>query len=161
MFYPFVMKHRSSIKNLLLADDDMDEILFFKLAIKQLDLDIQFTSVVDSEKLMLQLEQLESPASHVIFLDLNMPRMNGFRCLEEIKSNKTFSKIPVVVYSTSYDSENAEKLYKKGAHYYICKPASFEELKKVINRTITVLQSDKNQPPQGKFYINNYMAEVE
>ena len=147
------MKSVNPTLNILLADDDMDDCLFFKDAIEELKLPMQLATVHDGEELM---HHLWSAANlpHAIFLDLNLPRKSGFECLTEIKSHPTLKNIPVVIFSTSYDREKANLLYNEGAHYYICKPSDFEELKIVVYKAITLLGQNKLQATKENFYLN-------
>ncbi|MCD6065456.1 MAG: transcriptional regulator [Bacteroidetes bacterium] len=121
---------------LLLADDDKDDCLLFKEALDELPFDTQLTTVNDGEQLMnylLNSGQLPS----ALFLDLNMPRKNGFECLAEIRTNEQLKKLPVIIISTSYDSDVSRTLYNNGANHYICKPNEFEKLKKAIHKALT------------------------
>ncbi|PBQ32901.1 response regulator [Sphingobacteriaceae bacterium] len=140
--------------NLLLADDDSDDCLFFREALDELPLDILFSSVHDGEQLMSFLSKNTQHLPSILFLDLNMPRKNGFECLTEIKNDAELKKLPVVVFSTSFDPETINSLYENGAHYYIRKPAEFSKLKKVINDAI-YLSTEKNakQPSKENFII--------
>src|SRR5690606_10062456 len=119
----------NTIKNLLLADDDVDDCLFFKEALDELQLAVKLITAKDGEALMNLLGEL-SNLPDALFLDLNMPRKNGFDCLMEIKKNEKFELIPVVIFSTSYDNDVVHKLYGAGAHYYIRKPGEFSNIKK-------------------------------
>jgi CheY-like chemotaxis protein len=69
----------------LLADDDADDCLFFKEALEELPLSTSLTIVNDGDQLMKWLLKNTSRLPHVLFLDLNMPRKNGFECLTEIR----------------------------------------------------------------------------
>lgn len=139
--------------HILLADDDMDDCLFFKDAVNELKLAVQLSTAHDGEQLMLQLQATEV-LPDAIFLDLNLPRKSGSECLTEIKNTPALKQIPVVIFSTSYDPEKANLLYDTGAHYYICKPSDFEELKVVVNRAITLLSKNNMQATRENFYIN-------
>lgn len=72
------------------------------------------------------------PPPHVIFLDLNMPKKNGFECLKEIRSTPKFKEIPVVVLTTTSEARSINKVYALGANKYICKPGNVPSLKKLI-----------------------------
>ncbi len=139
--------------NILLADDDMDDCLFFKDAVNELKLAVQLSIVNDGAQLMLQL-QATAVLPDAIFLDLNLPRKSGAECLIEIKNTPALKQIPVVIFSTSYDLKKANLLYDTGAHYYIRKPSDFEEMKVVINRAITLLSQNNLQATRETFYIN-------
>lgn len=142
--------------DILLADDDHDDCLFFREALEELPLPARFTAVHDGEKLLALLALETTGLPHVLFLDLNMPRKNGFDCLQEIKQSKKLKSLPVVIFSTSYEPNLADLLYNNGAHYYICKPADFTQLKKVIQHTLILLQQEhSSQPPKEKFLLSN------
>jgi CheY-like chemotaxis protein len=61
-------------------------------------------------------------------LDLNMPRKDGRETLREIKSHPDLKRIPVVIYTTSKDTEDIDACYNFGADSYITKPNTFESL---------------------------------
>ena len=140
--------------NILLADDDHDDCLLFNEALEELHLNASLSFAHDGEQLMKLLTKKSEDQFDVLFLDLNMPRKNGFACLEEIKKNDKLKSIPVVIFSTSYDPRAADLLYKNGAQYYICKPHDFSDLRKVIQTTL-LLVSDKRglQPMKENFYV--------
>ena len=143
--------------SVLLADDDKEDCLFFKEALEELELSTQLTAIHDGQQLMHYLTAKTDEFPHVLFLDLNMPRKNGFACLEEIKRNEKLKALPVIIFSTSYDGHNADQLYKNGAQHYICKPADFSQLKKVVHQALTLTcdgeHSRTMQPSKEKFLI--------
>lgn len=140
--------------NLLLADDDCDDCLFFQEALDELAFESRLTTVNDGVELMTFLKDDASPLPEALFLDLNMPLKSGFECLTEIKLIENLKQIPVIIFSTSYDVTVIDMLYEKGATYYIRKPGGFEDLKKVINDAVKLV-SDKFfvQPERSGFVI--------
>lgn len=138
--------------NILLADDDTADCLLFKEALNELPLNTNLTTVYNGEQLLEELEKNKLP--DVLFLDLNMPRKNGFVALGQIKRSTQLQNIPVVVFSTASDMESIKKVYRDAAHYYISKPADFIQLKKLIYEAL-VLITDKNNriPMLDKFVI--------
>ncbi len=144
-----------TIKKLLLADDDVDDCLFFKEALDELQLAVNLITANDGEELMNLLNRISSSLPDVLFLDLNMPRKNGFDCLMEIKSNKKFELLPVIIFSTSYDGDVVNKLYEAGAHYYIRKPSEFSNIKKFILKALNLLSSSNSKPSLDGFVINS------
>ena len=140
----------------LLADDDMDDCMFFKEAFEELDISASLTIVNNGVELMRYFVQNQNSFPDVIYLDLNMPLKNGYDCLSEIKNNTLLQHLPVIIYSTCYDKTIADRLYQDGAHYYIQKPAEFSNLKKILLRSITFLFQHKQlQPPKEEFIIFN------
>ena len=129
--------------NILLADDDKDDCLFFKDALGELLPSTNFTAVHDGEQLMQLLSDQTNKLPDVLFLDLSMPRKNGYECLTEIKENIKLKGIPIIMFSTSYsrdknyEREMINTLNKIGAQDYIRKPGGFEQLKQAIHRSLT------------------------
>ncbi len=139
---------------MLLADDDPDDRFFFEEALDELSLPVQLTTVNDGEQLMQHLEQGNADLPTVLFLDLNMPRKNGFECLIAIKNDDKLKALPVIIYSTSFDTNTVDLLYDHGAQHYIRKPSEFSQLKKVIHTALTSLaQSFSTQPEKEKFVL--------
>ena len=140
------MKTHIQTLRILLADDDEDDRFFFRKALIELSIPSQFKAVHDGEQLMKYLAQNAAHLPNVLFLDLNMPRKNGSECLSEIKSDKKYKDIPVIIYSTSLNEEIADVLYNKGAHYYIRKH-NFPELKKMLQHFLYLLTEKKIEAP--------------
>ena len=65
---------------------------------------------------------------NLILLDLNMPKINGLEALTEMKADPVIKQIPVIVYSSSKESEDVDACYRIGANGYITKPARFQSL---------------------------------
>jgi CheY-like chemotaxis protein len=128
--------------NILLADDDKDDRLFFTMALEALTISTQLTTVVDGEKLMAYLSENTEHLPDVLLLDLNMPRKNGFECLSEIKASPGLKQLPVIIFSTSFEQEVVNHLYQNGAQYFMRKPAEFSQLKKIIEQTVTRISQD-------------------
>ena len=139
--------------DIILADDDTDDCLFFKEALNELLLPTHLTTVNDGEQLMQFLanivhqQNISMALPDVVFLDINMPRKNGKECLEEMKLNEKLKHLPVIMFSTSYEKEVVNQLYKNGAHYFIRKPPEFLIFKKIIQQTLALIA---NELPENK-----------
>ncbi|SMG26561.1 response regulator [Arenibacter troitsensis] len=139
---------------ILLADDDEDDCMFFREALEELSLCATLKTVNNGVELMNFLENNLLNLPQMLFLDLNMPRKSGAECLSEIKQNVKFKHLPVIIYSTSSNIDVMDQLYGEGAHYYIRKPADFSNLKSVIRRTIDlILQKDVLPSTREEFVI--------
>jgi CheY-like chemotaxis protein len=142
-------------KNILLADDDKDDNILFQEILDELDLATQLETANDGEHLMQLLNEKEL-LPDILFLDLNMPRKNGFECLSEIKRAEKLKRLPVIIFSTSFETEAINLLHKNGAHYYIRKPNDFTQFKKIIYQALTLtLQKDILQPSREKFVLTH------
>lgn len=72
---------------ILLAEDDADDRLFFEEALSQIPVCTTLTVVNDGTEVINYIKNHESTLPHIIFLDLNMPKMKGIDCLEQIRKN--------------------------------------------------------------------------
>lgn len=121
-----------------LADDDEDDRLLFTDAFDELKVSTVVNTFNNGKLLMDYLLEPENVLPHIIFLDLNMPIMNGIECLKEIKQNDRLKNIAIAIYSTSSSNDDIEETFVLGANVYIKKPADFKKLKDVLNEVITV-----------------------
>lgn len=140
-------------KYLLLADDDKDDCDLFTDALNELDELTILKTVHDGEQLMHFLTDESCVLPDILFLDLNMPRKNGYECLTEIKVNDRLKSLPVIIFSTSFDRDIVQELYKNGALYYISKPNEFTKLKKVIHNAISSVTSTLSKTSLENFVI--------
>ena len=135
--------------NIVLADDDTDDCSFFGKALKEIHLDTNLIIVHDGEQLMNYLYRNSEHLPDVLFLDLSMPRKNGFECLSEIKESMQLKNLLVVVFSTSfpqdpyYEENMINLLLKIGAHDYIRKSGDFAQLRQAIHKTLVMVE-EKN-----------------
>jgi len=140
--------------NILLADDDIDDCEFFKEALEELMISTDLTSVHDGEQLMQLLTNETNELPDILFLDLNMPRKNGFECLTEIKLSKKLQELPVIIFSTSFEQEVVNLLFKNGAQHFIRKPSEFSQFKKIIQQSLTIIaQGTISQTTQENFVL--------
>jgi chemotaxis family two-component system response regulator Rcp1 len=75
-----------------------------------------------------------SPRPDLIFLDLNLPKINGHQVLAEIKSDESLKKIPVVILSISQSEKDIERSYELNANCYVTKPLDINEFIEVFGR---------------------------
>lgn len=118
-------------KTIFLADDDIDDQGLFADALKDIDNEITLVTAVNGLEALSVAKGLQS-APDFIFLDMNMPLMNGMQCLQELKKIPAMTEVPVIIYSTSSYKKDIEKAKLAGATDYIVKPFSFAELREKI-----------------------------
>ena len=121
-----------------LADDDEDDRLFFTDAFDELKINTVVNTVKNGRELINFLEHSETVLPNIIFLDLNMPILNGIDCLKEIKQNDKYKDIAIAIYSTSSSEQDIENTFVLGANIYIKKPSSFNDLKKILSDVVTI-----------------------
>ena len=120
----------------MLVDDDPDDRLLFEEALSKADNSVQLKTAVDGIDALEKLDMYSGNFPDLIFMDVNMPRMDGINCLKQVKGSPNFDAIPVLMYSTS--SYYREQCLSLGAIDYIEKPNDFQKLcervKTIINQ---------------------------
>lgn len=116
-----------------IIDDDPDDLDFFKLAIESVDQPITCVAAYSAEEGLKKLDALENPPRY-IFLDLNMPAMDGWECLREIKKRDRLRHVPVIILSTAQCLKTRQELHQLEIARYIVKPTNLEDLSKAIAR---------------------------
>src|ERR1700761_7545302 len=117
------------IKDILLVDDDLDDVSLFQEALNEVDALINFHSAKNGLKALEFLLSTPDFTPDLILLDINMPEMNGWRCLTELKNTPLLQQIPVIMYSTSANKTDQQRAESLGAKAIYQKPERFEEIK--------------------------------
>ena len=116
---------------ILYVDDDSDDLLLFGEAVRQVDASITFVPARSAEDALDFLNGEIFP--DLIFMDINMPGMNGLLCLAAIRSNPVLEHLPVVMLSTSSNEKEISQSKSLGAEF-ISKPNTFQELVALITQ---------------------------
>jgi CheY-like chemotaxis protein len=143
----------TGLLKVMMADDDTDDCLFFKEALDEWSWPTFLTTAHDGEQLMTLLTEESNELPDVLFLDLNMPRKNGFECLSEIKGSPMLKHLTVIIFSTSFEQEVVNLLYENGAQYFIRKPTEFLQFKKIIQQTLTQLAKNALMQPARENFV--------
>lgn len=125
---------------ILYADDDHDDRDLMSEALTKIDPTISCIIANDGRQALNILKD-NTQLPDCIFLDINMPVMDGKKCLIELKKNKRFRAIPVVIYSTTTDKDEIDELYTLGASTYIQKPNNFTDLYETLNTFVKLVQN--------------------
>lgn len=138
------------------SDDDEDDRLFFAQAIKEINRNenkqYKLEMLEDAEQLINSLHN-PPPVPKVIFLDLNMPGKDGRVTLKEIRADEKLCKLPVVIFSTSFDKEDIDFTYQNGANLYVNKPTHFKDLKMILNKCLEIDWDSHSKPSREEFYL--------
>jgi CheY-like chemotaxis protein len=119
----------------LIIDDDTDDVQLFCEAVYEINESYRCLTATNAEEgLQLLRDAIITP--DFIFLDLNMPRMNGKQCLEQIKTNARYASTPVIIYTTSKLQKDIEEMSRSLAVYFLTKPTRFDDLKKAISKIV-------------------------
>jgi len=127
-------------KRVLLIDDDPDDAELFNIALKEVDYSSIFHYLNDSKMALDLLRYKKIPAPAIIFLDINMPLLNGLDFLKELKAVDFLKMIPVVMYSSSYLQKDLDAAVDLGAVAFWTKPNRYRGL----IAKLSALMSDLN-----------------
>ena len=123
---------------ILLLEDEPADAFLFKVALKEAKLFANLHHVVDGQEgldfLYKKNSYTDKPRPDLIFLDLNMPRVNGCEFLKVVKANEQLSDIPVIVLTTSDVESDIVRSYQLGAASYISKPVDMQQFISAINQ---------------------------
>jgi CheY-like chemotaxis protein len=125
-----------TLRTFALADDDSDDTDLFAEAVQEIDPRIVVETASNGQELLDKMKAGDFYVPDIIFLDINMPEMNGWQCLSELKRDQELSNIPVIMYSTSSNMNDKARAVKMGASYFFTKPDSYQELKGFLHRLI-------------------------
>jgi CheY-like chemotaxis protein len=129
-------------KVILLADDDCDDYDIFKESLEASGCQASLFRAEDGATVFDFLKANDKPRPDLIFLDLNMPVMNGWQCLARLKNEPAYEGIPVVMYTTSSHFRDGEIATDLKAHGLITKPSNPRILTEVIKRIVCTLGTD-------------------
>ncbi len=118
--------------SIFIVDDDADDRESIRDAFLQNKFQQEFSMLKDGDELLKRLRSSVEPPS-LILLDLNMPGKDGKTILREIKSDKNFQHIPVVVLTTSSSVKDKHAAYKLGANCFVTKPDTFHQFVKLTD----------------------------
>ena len=138
------------IHNILMVDDDEDDQFLFQEALQQIN-EVCCCEIVSNGSEAIKKLGIPPPPD-IIFLDLNMPIMNGFECLRNLRAQENYKDIPVVVYSTTNDKQSIELLKSLGATAFFQKPTDFSHLQFKLKKLLGDV-SNGNALPVDDFVI--------
>lgn len=124
----------------LLIDDDRDDHEFFEMALRGRASELQCVCMDDCIQALKRLKDGTIAAPRLIFIDINMPRMNGIQCLAEIKAESHLRDIPVYMYSTSAEPAIVSECMSIGAAGFLKKEVSISDLESKISQILKKLQ---------------------
>lgn len=107
-------------------EDDLDEIDLFMEAISVIDTNIECAFATSGQKGLVAIELIPRP--DIIFLDFNMPKLNGYQCLLLLKNHATYKEVPIIIYTSMVAPQQARSLYEAGALKVIRKENTFKRL---------------------------------
>jgi CheY-like chemotaxis protein len=129
----------SDAKTFLYIDDDADDLLIFSESLESLYPGVTVLKAQSGEEgveLLSKLEEDSKPLPQLIILDMNIPKMDGRQTLQTIRNNKSWEKIPVVIFTTTTNNADIEFCKKFGADC-VTKPMDYNSLTHTMQRLVS------------------------
>lgn len=117
--------------SVFIADDDEDDRLLLQLAFAQHSPECNLIFTEDGLTLLEALAQ-EPAEPCLIILDLNMPRLNGFEALQQLRHSPLYASVPVVILTTSTQAADRKQAFGLGASEFLTKPLNLTSLGQLV-----------------------------
>lgn len=127
---------RTELRHVLIVDDDPGDVFLIQQALRSCHENVRTDAVGDGVEALKFLRQedrySDRPTPHFVFLDLNMPRMNGHETLVELRADKRLKSLPVIVLTTSESKADIRKAYDEQATCFVNKPLELDALTAMV-----------------------------
>ncbi len=135
---------------IIIADDDADDSLFLLQALFAMKLELTVITVPNGQRLI---DVLELVSPNYIFLDINMPKKNGFDALKQIRLNKVLDQPTVIMCSTSGSPNDVKLSQELGADMYLKRPNNIRNMNKMIEDVFSINWRDKVKKPTPQDFM--------
>lgn len=120
---------------ILIVDDDKDDQMLLSEVISELYPECKY-QVSNNGLEALEYIKSDPPPPKLIFLDLNMPILNGYEFLKFFKNTAESEESKIIIYSTSSHPRDIELTRNLGASEYLTKPSDVDRLKTEIKQLV-------------------------
>ncbi len=152
----YINKMGEIAKHILLAEDDQDDVVIFELAINEVNkeyrLPVYMRHAKDGEILFVLLKE---NVPDILFLDINLPCRDGLSCIREIRKNKEYDGLPVIMYTAHKQEAKIEDAFRNGANYYVVKSNTIPELAEKLKKICSIdWKTYMHYPPRDQFVLH-------
>jgi CheY-like chemotaxis protein len=146
------MNTLSNERDILLAEDDLDDVEIFETALQEVGQPYIMRNAKNGDVLFVM---LKNKLPYLLFLDIHMPCKDGMACIVEIRKNREYDKLPVIMYTSMFTEKIIEETYRNGANLYITKTNTIQELVSKLKKVFSIDWNDYlHFPPREQFVIN-------
>lgn len=138
-------------KDILLAEDDIDDVYIFESALKETNMPYIMRNAENGDVLFIL---LKDRLPYILFLDIHMPCKDGVACIIEIRKNRDYDQLPVIMYSSQLSAKIIEDSYRNGANLYLSKTTTFNELVVKLKQIFAIdWKHYLHYPPKDQFVL--------
>jgi CheY-like chemotaxis protein len=124
----------------LIADDDGEDVELFQDALLEVNPEAELTIARNGVQ---ALDAMRSNPPSVVFLDINMPIMSGWECLESMRNDVELRNIPAIIFTTSASVRDMEIASRLGTACFLTKPDRFSDLKTYLSEVTGALEENR------------------
>jgi len=128
------MKSETTI---IIAEDNEGHVLLVKKNLRRAGIKneiLHFSNGQDLLDFLFQQGENQNGKQYLLLLDIRMPKVDGIEVLRQIKQDKRFQKMPVIMLTTTDNPQEIDRCYELGCNVYITKPVDYEKFMEAINR---------------------------
>jgi len=142
----------ADLKDILLAEDDKDDALFFEIALEELRFPYELRIAADGNMLFIL---LKDRVPHILFLDIDMPCKDGIACIAEIRRNRAYDSLPVIMYTSHISDKIKEDAFRNQANLFISKANTIKEITANLAKVFAIdWKNYMHYPPYDQFFLS-------
>ena len=138
------------MRKVLFVDDDEEDMFLFDKAMNKLYIHSDIYYAVCRDDLYYL---LEAANPDLVFLNINLPDLNGFDCLERLRLVDTTSLLPIIIYSAFTNVQMIDRCFELKANYFIIKPKDVEKLVSLLRKVFSINWLTDRFPLRQNFVI--------
>ena len=144
--------NEQEVQDILIAEDDKDDFELLEDVIKNLPITVLINRADNGDILM---KLIHENIPDLLLLDLVLPCKDGKTCLQEIRSDKKFDELPIIVYSAQRDEESIEFCFRNGSNMYVYKPDTYSQIVDAVQKIFAFnWKTVKYYPTRSTFVLN-------
>lgn len=137
-------------RQIILIDDDEDDRHIFREAVLNSGVNTPFTEYTTGEAFITDLKGTANTLQRLIFLDINMPRSDGYTILSEIRQSEQYANCHIIMYTTSSDPQDIKFAEQSSASGFAAKPSDYNKLEELVKNAVQ--HFFKPQPEEMLFF---------
>lgn len=142
----------AQLKDIILAEDDSDDVEIFDLGLQGLDFPYLLRHAENGDVLFIM---LKDKVPYILFLDIHMPCKDGLACIVEIRKNRDYDKMPVIMYTSEISKKIIEEAYRSGANLFLAKTNTIAELTDKLKKIFSIdWDNYLHFPPHSQFVMD-------